>query len=61
MSLGITEILLILIVVLVLFGGKKMPELARTLGKAQAEYQKAKKALENEINKLNTDESSNPK
>lgn len=49
MSLGMSEIVLILIVVLVLFGGKKIPELARGLGKAQAEYKKAKEAFENEI------------
>lgn len=49
MSLGITEIVLILVVILVLFGGKKIPELARGLGKAQAEYKKAKEAIENEV------------
>ena len=52
MSLGITEIILILVVVLVLFGGRKIPELARGLGKAQAEYKKAKKAIENEVNEF---------
>jgi len=55
MSLGLTEILLIIVVVLILFGGKKMPELARTLGKAQAEYQKAKNTFNNEINKFKTE------
>ena len=52
MSLGISEIILILIVVLVLFGGKKIPELARGLGRAQAEYKKAKAVIENEVNEL---------
>lgn len=42
MSLGLTEIALILVVVLVLFGGKRIPELAKALGKAQYEYKKAK-------------------
>lgn len=50
MSLGVTEIVLILVVVLVLFGGRKIPELAHGLGRAQAEYKKAKEALENEVN-----------
>ena len=49
MSLGLSEILLIFFVVLILFGGKKMPELARALCKIQAEYQKAKHTLETEI------------
>lgn len=58
MSLGITEIILILIVVLVLFGGKKIPELARGLGRAEAEYKKAKQNIENEIKEL-ADEAKN--
>lgn len=52
MSLGVSEILLILVVVLVLFGGKRIPELARALGKAQYEYKKAKEMLQNEAQEL---------
>lgn len=52
MSLGLTEIALILIIVLVLFGGKRIPELAKALGKAQYEYKKAKELLKNEAQDL---------
>lgn len=52
MSLGLTEIALILIVVLILFGGKRIPELAKALGKAQYEYKKAKELLQNEAKEL---------
>ena len=52
MSLGLTEIALILVVVLVLFGGKRIPELAKALGKAQYEYKKAKELLKNEAKDL---------
>jgi len=52
MSLGLTEIALILIIVLVLFGGKRIPELAKALGKAQYEYKKAKELLKNEAQEL---------
>ena len=52
MSLGLTEIALILVVVLVLFGGKRIPELAKSLGKAQYEYKKAKEMLQNEAQEL---------
>ena len=52
MSLGLTEIALILVVVLVLFGGKRIPELAKALGKAQYEYKKAKEMLQNEAKPL---------
>lgn len=49
MSLGLTEIALILVVVLILFGSKRIPELAKALGKAQYEYKKAKEMLQNEM------------
>ena len=52
MSLGLTEIALILVVVLVLFGGKRIPELAKALGKAQYEYKKAREMLQNEAQEL---------
>ena len=52
MSLVLTEIALILFVVLVLFGGKRIPELAKALGKAQYEYKKAKEMLQNEAKDL---------
>ena len=52
MSIGISELILILVVVLVLFGGKRIPELARALGKASYEYKKAKQTLQNEANEL---------
>ena len=39
MDIGPPELLIILAVVLVLFGGKKLPELARSLGKAKQEFQ----------------------
>ena len=42
MSLGTTEILLIVVVVLLLFGAKRIPELARAFGRASSEYKKAK-------------------
>ena len=45
MSIGLSELVLILVVVLLLFGGKRIPELAKALGKASYE---SKEALENE-------------
>jgi sec-independent protein translocase protein TatA len=48
-SLGGTELLLILAVVLIFFGGEKMPELARGLGKALREFKKAASDVEQEF------------
>ena len=41
MSLGWNEILLILLVVLLLFGGRKIPELMKGLGKGMKEFKDA--------------------
>jgi len=41
MDLGAPELLIILVVVLVLFGGAKLPSLARSLGEAQRELKRA--------------------
>lgn len=49
MSLGWNEILLILLVVLLLFGGKKIPELMRGLGKGIREFNDAKSNVRREI------------
>lgn len=47
--IGGTEIIVILLIVLVLFGGKKIPELMRGLGKGVKEYKNAVNSVENEI------------
>lgn len=39
-NIGLPEILLILVVLLLLFGGKKLPELARGLGRSVKEFRK---------------------
>jgi sec-independent protein translocase protein TatA len=39
-SLGVPEILLILAVVLLLFGAKKLPEMARSLGRSSNEFKR---------------------
>jgi sec-independent protein translocase protein TatA len=41
-GIGSTEILLIFLVVLLFFGGRKIPEVARGLGKALGEFKKAR-------------------
>lgn len=38
MNLGATELIIVLVILLVLFGGAKLPKLARSLGRAQKEF-----------------------
>ena len=47
MKLGTTEIILILAVVLLLFGGKKIPELMKGLGKGMKEFKDASNGVDN--------------
>jgi sec-independent protein translocase protein TatA len=42
-NLGAPELLIVLLVILVLFGGAKLPKLARSLGEAQNEFKKGLK------------------
>jgi sec-independent protein translocase protein TatA len=46
---GGSELLVILFIVLLLFGAKKLPELSRSLGKSLGEFKKGKEDLEREI------------
>lgn len=60
--IGGQEIILILIVVLILFGGKKIPELMRGLGKGVKEYKKAVNASDEDATNAeqqNTSDKSN--
>ncbi len=57
MNIGGPEMILIFLVVLLLFGGKKLPELARGLGKGLREFKDAsdgiKREIHNNINSVN--------
>ncbi|MCY3785141.1 MAG: twin-arginine translocase TatA/TatE family subunit [bacterium] len=44
--IGTTELVIILVIVLVIFGGAKLPKLARSLGQAQREFRKNADELE---------------
>ncbi|MBK7344193.1 MAG: twin-arginine translocase TatA/TatE family subunit [Saprospiraceae bacterium] len=48
-NLGGSEIIVILFVILLLFGGKKIPELMRGLGKGIREFNTARNSIESEI------------
>ncbi|MDT8391939.1 MAG: twin-arginine translocase TatA/TatE family subunit [Lentisphaeria bacterium] len=49
-GLGHWEVILIFVLVLLLFGGKKLPEVAKGLGKAMREFRKARDELHDAVN-----------
>jgi sec-independent protein translocase protein TatA len=49
MGLGTTEIILIALVILILFGAKKIPELMQGLGKGIREFKKAASDIESDL------------
>jgi len=55
MNIGPMEVVLILVVIVLLFGARKLPELARSLGRSMGEFKKGKeegaKMLEDEKDK----------
>ena len=48
-NIGATEIILIVLVVLLFFGGKKIPELMRGLGKGVKSFKEGVNGIENDI------------
>jgi sec-independent protein translocase protein TatA len=49
MAFGPMEIALVVVVIIVLFGAAKIPELARSLGKATGEFKRGQKEIELEL------------
>lgn len=53
--IGTNEIIIILVIVLLLFGGRKIPELMRGLGKGVREFNDAKSNVKREIEESSSD------
>ncbi len=56
MNLAGPDLIVILLIILVLFGAKKLPELARGMGQAVKEFQKAKDEFSDELHKAGKSE-----
>ena len=54
-SLGFWEIVLIVLVVILLFGGKKIPELMRGLGKGGKSFKEGMKDVEDDVKEIKKD------
>ncbi|QCR22514.1 twin-arginine translocase TatA/TatE family subunit [Pontibacter sp. SGAir0037] len=59
-GLGGSEVMLILFAVLLLFGAKRIPELARGLGRGIREFKDASKEIRNEIENTTTADKEQP-
>jgi sec-independent protein translocase protein TatA len=57
---GPTEWVLTLVIVLVLFGAKKLPELARSLGQSMNEFRKAREEFDKELHQAGQDLKGSP-
>ena len=61
MSLGPWEIIIIFVVILLVFGGKKLPELAKGLGEGIKEFRKATSDIKDEVDNAISDKESTKK
>lgn len=55
-AIGMQELIIIFLVVLLLFGSKRLPDLARGLGKAMREFKKATNELKDEFDMTEIDQ-----
>jgi sec-independent protein translocase protein TatA len=60
MNLAGPDLIVILLIILVLFGAKKLPELARGMGQAVKEFQKAKDEFNDELHKAGKTDPATP-
>jgi len=62
MNLGMPEVIVIALIVLLLFGGKKIPELMHGVGKGVKSFKKGMSEVEDELKKpLEEDNNTDPK
>jgi len=55
--LGPTELIIILVIVLLLFGAGRIPEIARSLGRSVKEFKKAGKEVADDVKSVTEDDS----
>lgn len=60
-GIGAMEMILVAVIGLLLFGGKGLPDMARTVGKVVREFKKATASMENEVKRVMNEEPPPPK
>ncbi|HLF17599.1 MAG TPA: twin-arginine translocase TatA/TatE family subunit [Candidatus Omnitrophota bacterium] len=53
--IGLPEIIVIFLIIVILFGARKLPEIGAAIGKALREFRKAGKELEDDAKKISED------
>ena len=56
MGIGFTELIVILVIILILFGPGKLPEIGKALGRGIREFNDAKNEVKKQINKENDEQ-----
>ena len=59
--IGMPEVILIALVIIILFGSKKLPEIGSALGKALKEFKKAARGLDDEVKEISEDKNNEKK
>jgi sec-independent protein translocase protein TatA len=60
MDIGFREILLILLIILILFGAKRIPEMMKAMGQGVKEFKKAAKEIQTDVETAATDKPAPP-
>ena len=53
---GPTELIIVLVLILILFGPKKLPDLSRAIGKSIGEFKRGRREVDEELRSLKEDE-----
>lgn len=52
---GVTELIIVLVVILLLFGPKKLPDLSRAIGKSIGEFRRGRQEVDDEMKSVSED------
>ncbi|MEX2608199.1 MAG: twin-arginine translocase TatA/TatE family subunit [Kiritimatiellia bacterium] len=52
---GVTELIIVLVVILLLFGPKKLPDLSRAIGKSIGEFRRGRQEVDDEMKTVSED------
>jgi len=53
---GPTELIVVLVMILILFGPKKLPDLSRAIGKSIGEFKRGRREVDDELKQLNEED-----